>query len=76
MVAGPKDFIARVRKYRKMLGGGMRQAGIIAAPGDNLVLLRLKRDELRLKRDDCVCMCKAVVSYLCALTRCVSLWYA
>ncbi len=33
MVAGPADFIARVRKYRKMLGGGMRQAGIIAAPG-------------------------------------------
>ena len=33
MVAGPKAFIARVHKYRKMLGGGMRQAGIIAAPG-------------------------------------------
>ncbi len=42
MVAGPKDFIARVRKYRKMLGGGMRQAGIIAAPGDSLVLLGLE----------------------------------
>ena len=33
MVAGPKAFIARVHKYRKMLGGGMRQAGIVAAPG-------------------------------------------
>ena len=33
MVVGPKAFIARVHKYRKMLGGGMRQAGIIAAPG-------------------------------------------
>lgn len=33
MVAGPKDFIVRVKKYRKLLGGGMRQAGIIAAPG-------------------------------------------
>lgn len=33
LVAGPKDFIARVRKYRKMLGGGMRQAGILAAAG-------------------------------------------
>ena len=33
MVVGPKTFIARVHKYRKMLGGGMRQAGIIAAPG-------------------------------------------
>lgn len=33
MVVGSADFILRTRKYRKMLGGGMRQAGIIAAPG-------------------------------------------
>ncbi|MCW3989889.1 MAG: low-specificity L-threonine aldolase [Candidatus Bathyarchaeota archaeon] len=33
MVMGSEDFILRARKYRKMLGGGMRQAGIIAAPG-------------------------------------------
>jgi len=33
IVAGPEEFIKKARKYRKMLGGGMRQAGIIAAPG-------------------------------------------
>jgi len=33
VVAGTEEFIGRARKYRKMLGGGMRQAGIIAAPG-------------------------------------------
>lgn len=33
MVVGEKDFICRARRLRKMLGGGMRQAGIIAAPG-------------------------------------------
>ena len=33
MVVGSEDFIKRARKYRKMLGGGMRQVGIIAAPG-------------------------------------------
>ena len=33
IVVGPQDIIKRARKYRKMLGGGMRQAGIIAAPG-------------------------------------------
>lgn len=33
LVAGPKDFIDRVRKARKLLGGGMRQAGILAAAG-------------------------------------------
>ncbi len=33
MLCGPSDFVARARKYRKMLGGGMRQAGILAAAG-------------------------------------------
>ena len=31
IVAGPEAFIARARRWRKMVGGGMRQAGIIAA---------------------------------------------
>jgi threonine aldolase len=31
MLCGDKDFIARARKVRKMLGGGMRQVGVIAA---------------------------------------------
>jgi threonine aldolase len=30
-LAGPKDFIKRARRTRKLFGGGMRQAGIIAA---------------------------------------------
>jgi len=33
VLVGSEDFIERARKVRKMLGGGMRQAGIIAAPG-------------------------------------------
>lgn len=33
MLAGNKPFIERARKVRKMLGGGMRQAGVIAAAG-------------------------------------------
>ena len=33
LVVGTQKFIEKARKYRKMLGGGMRQAGIIAAPG-------------------------------------------
>ncbi len=33
VLCGDRDFIARGRRYRKMLGGGMRQAGIIAAAG-------------------------------------------
>ena len=30
VLAGDTDFIARAYRYRKMLGGGMRQAGILA----------------------------------------------
>jgi threonine aldolase len=33
VVCGTRDFISEVRRNRKLLGGGMRQAGIIAAPG-------------------------------------------
>jgi threonine aldolase len=33
LVCGPKDFIATARRFRRMLGGGLRQAGIIAAAG-------------------------------------------
>jgi threonine aldolase len=30
-LAGPKDFITRCKRIRKLFGGGMRQAGVIAA---------------------------------------------
>lgn len=33
LLCGSKDFVERARKFRKMLGGGMRQAGVIAAAG-------------------------------------------
>ena len=33
LLCGTRDFIARTRKWRKMLGGGMRQAGVLAAAG-------------------------------------------
>jgi threonine aldolase len=30
-LAGPRDFVARARRTRKLFGGGMRQAGILAS---------------------------------------------
>jgi threonine aldolase len=33
LLAGPKDFVAQARMKRKILGGAMRQAGILAAAG-------------------------------------------
>ena len=44
LLCGSKDFIERARKFRKMLGGGMRQAGIIAAAG--IVALETMIDRL------------------------------
>jgi threonine aldolase len=38
VVVGSKDFIWRARRARKLLGGGMRQVGVLAAPG--LIALR------------------------------------
>jgi threonine aldolase len=44
LLVGNEDFIRSARKWRKRLGGGLRQAGIIAAPG--LVALTKMRDRL------------------------------
>jgi threonine aldolase len=33
MLCGPYEVIARARRWRKALGGGMRQAGVLAAAG-------------------------------------------
>ena len=47
LLVGPRDFIDRARKYRKMVGGGMRQAGVLAAAG----LIALDEMRLRLAED-------------------------
>jgi threonine aldolase len=53
LVVGTAEFIEKARKNRKILGGGMRQAGVIAAPG--IVALekmvgRLAEDHANAKR--------------------------
>jgi threonine aldolase len=53
VICGSHDFIAQARRYRKMLGGGMRQAGVLAAAGivalDKMVD-RLAEDHANAKR--------------------------
>lgn len=44
VLCGPADFIYRARRIRKALGGGMRQAGVLAAAG--IVALRDMVDRL------------------------------
>lgn len=53
MLAGPKEFIDRARRNRKIMGGGMRQAGILAAAGILALTTmtgRLKEDHRRARR--------------------------
>ncbi len=45
ILAGSRDFIHRARKWRKALGGGMRQVGVLAAPG--LIALTQMVDRLQ-----------------------------
>lgn len=47
MAVGTREFIAGVRRTRKMLGGGLRQTGVLAAAG----LISLDKKSLRLGED-------------------------
>ena len=53
IVVGSADFIDRARRWRKMLGAGMRQVGVIAAAGiyalDNMID-RLAEDHTNAKK--------------------------
>ena len=50
VICGSKDFIAKARRNRKIVGGGMRQAGIIAAAG--IVALDTMIDRIREDHDN------------------------
>ncbi|HHW03229.1 MAG TPA: low-specificity L-threonine aldolase [Thermoanaerobacterales bacterium] len=47
IVAGSREFIVRARKFRKMMGGGLRQAGFLAAAG----IVALEKMTTRLQED-------------------------
>ncbi len=50
LIVGNQDFIEKARKIRKVLGGGMRQAGIIAAPG--IIALEKMIDRLKIDHEN------------------------
>ena len=50
VVVGSHEVIERAKSYRRILGGGMRQAGIIAAPG--VVALKSMVDRLQEDHDN------------------------
>jgi threonine aldolase len=47
MLCGSREYIAEARRYRKMVGGGLRQAGVLAAAG----IVALERMVDRLAED-------------------------
>jgi threonine aldolase len=49
VLAGPEDLVERAHRFRKMWGGGMRQAGILAAAG--LYALEHHRGDLALDHE-------------------------
>nr|CAD7412641.1 unnamed protein product [Timema poppensis] len=60
LLLGNKDFIKRARRVRKVLGGGMRQAGVLAAAG--LVALDKMVDRLELDHRRAADIAKAIVA--------------
>ncbi|MCK9517520.1 MAG: low-specificity L-threonine aldolase [Dehalococcoidia bacterium] len=47
LLCGERDVVAAARRFRKMLGGGMRQAGVLAAAG----IYALEQNVARLSED-------------------------
>ena len=50
ILAGSKEYIEQARRYRKLLGGGMRQCGFLAAAG--LVALEVMTKRLQEDHDN------------------------
>jgi threonine aldolase len=47
LLCGTADFVARARRRRKIMGGGMRQVGVLCAPG----IVALEQGPAQLARD-------------------------
>lgn len=58
VLVGTCEFIEKARKLRKILGGGMRQAGIIAAPG--IVALEKMIDRLEEDHGNARCLAEGI----------------
>ena len=60
MIVGTREFIERCRSIRKMLGGGMRQAGVLAAAG--LVALEKGPKRLQIDHDNAKILANALAA--------------
>lgn len=60
ILAGPADFIEEARRWRKRLGGGMRQAGVFAAAG--IVALKTMVERLAEDHDNARLLAEGLAS--------------
>lgn len=60
VLCGPQDFIEKARRWRKMAGGGMRQAGILAAAG--LYALEHNVDRLAEDHENAQQLCRGLAA--------------
>jgi threonine aldolase len=58
LVCGTREFVAQARRVRKMVGGGMRQVGVLAAAG--LMALDAMVERLQDDHDNCRRLAEAV----------------
>jgi len=65
VIVGSKEFIKRARKNRHMVGGGMRQAGIMAAAG--IVALRSMIDRLSEDHENARALAEALIKLGCKI---------
>ena len=61
MVVGSREFIHRVHRMRKLLGGGMRQAGILAAAG--IVALEQMVERLAEDHENCKQLARGLADF-------------
>ena len=61
MLVGNKEFIRRAHRTRKLLGGGMRQAGVLAAAG--IVALETMVDRLAEDHENCKLLAQGLADF-------------
>lgn len=61
MVVGSKEFIRRVHRMRKVLGGGMRQAGVLAAAG--IIALEQMVERLAEDHENCKHLARGLADF-------------
>jgi len=67
LIVGSRDFIKEARRHRQMVGGGMRQAGVMAAAG--IVALETMVDRLAEDHENARLLAEGLIELGCRIDR-------